>query len=171
MLAMSVVSPLGTVAAARANGAATSRLAHPAGAALRSSRRAERALGRRLSCRAEQGDNGHGKGENGNGNGNGNGEAGNGVFDNMVKSAEKAGLSMGPISLSFQAASPIALTLTGDLVKDREFAEDEPGSDRPVVRLSSLTTEEWQKKHIREGALGVPSAQSPLVSCLPASSF
>lgn len=158
-----------SVAAARASGASTP--SRPSQAARSSSSsRTQRARGRRLlQCRAEQGSNGNGNGDGSShekGNGNGHGEKKD-VFNDMVKAADKAGLSMGPISLSFGAplgASPIQMSLEGGGVKERDFGDDED-PDKPVYRLNSMTTEEWQKKFVKEGALRLARRAAAHAAC------
>lgn len=152
---MLACSSSASLAAARAGGAAGS-LSRQSQAALRApSSRAQRALGRRLlQCRAEEGNgNGNGNHGNGNGNGNGQGESNGSAISQLAKAADKAGLSMGPISLTFGApieASPIQMTLGGSAAPEREFVDEDPA--KPVVRLNPLSTEEWQKKFVNEGA-------------------
>lgn len=154
-----------TVAAARTSAAAgSSSLSRQSHAAFRpASSRTQRALGRRLlQCRADHGSNGNGNGNGKNGNGNGNSEKGSDALSSLNKAADKAGLSMGPISLTFGGeslplnASPIQMTLEGGSGPERDFGEDDD-PDRERFRLNSLSTEEWQKKYIKDGAKERPT--------------
>lgn len=73
-----------------------------------------------------------------------------GAVASVTTAAERAGISMGPIALSFGQASPIAMSLGGEVRERAIVDEDEAVSRKPVVRLNSLSTEEWQKKYVKD---------------------
>ena len=74
------------------------------------------------------------------------------ISDVGSRVASAAGLSLGPIALSLGESAPAKAGAS----------DDEHGDGAAAVRLNALTTEEWNRTHVREGA--VPTLRAPALS-------